>query len=109
MRGITAILRGIGGEFEINRVVGAVGGLVYIVGAHVFIAWSMWRGQRFDLTEYCLTFPAGLGVAVGSIAGAVALKDRNVAAARVIETTGTPPGQAPFPPPPEDFREPRQC
>ena len=35
------------------------------------------------MTAYCLAFPTGLGVAVGSIAGAVALKDRSVAVARV--------------------------
>jgi uncharacterized iron-regulated membrane protein len=79
---ITNILRGIGGEFEINRVVGAFGGFAYIVGAHAFLAWDIHRGAHFDLPTYCLTFPAGLAAVVGAIAGAVALKDRNVAIAR---------------------------
>ncbi|MDQ2763829.1 MAG: hypothetical protein M3Y22_10215 [Pseudomonadota bacterium] len=76
------MLKGIGGEFEINRVVGAVGGLAYVVGAHLFLAIDvLWLRHPFDLTAYCLSFPAGLGVAVGSIAGAVAVKDRSVAKA----------------------------
>lgn len=76
-------LKGISGEFEINRVVGAFGATAYVVGAHVFVAWDvMVRGRAFDLTAYCLAFPGGLAVAVGAIAGAVAIKDRNVATAR---------------------------
>jgi hypothetical protein len=69
------------GKFEINRVVGAFGASAYVIGANAFVAWNMANGVAFDLTAYCLAFPAGLGVAVGSIAGAVALKDRGVAAA----------------------------
>lgn len=80
---ISNALRGIGGEFEINRVVGAFGATSYILGANGFVAWDVLHiGHSFDITAYCLAFPAGLGVAVGSIAGAVALKDRNVAAAK---------------------------
>lgn len=84
---LSSMLKGIGGEFEINRVVGAVGGLSYIVCANAFQAWAIHRGAQFDLTAYCLSFPAGLGVAVGSIAGAVALKDRNVAKAKADDPT----------------------
>ena len=80
---LTDILKNPGGSFEINRVVGALGSLSYIVGANGFTAYEVFvRMQPFDLTAYCLSFPTGLGVAVGSIAGAVALKDRNVAVAR---------------------------
>lgn len=83
---VTDILKNAGGSFEINRVVGALGSLSYIVGANGFTAYEVFaKGQPFDLTSYCLAFPTGLGVAVGSIAGAVALKDRNVAAARVTD------------------------
>lgn len=85
------ILRGIGGEFELNRVIGAVGALAYVVCANAFEAWNMWRGVPFDLTAYCLSFPAGLGVAVAAIAGAVALKDRSVATSTVIRDTGALP------------------
>ena len=84
MTAISNMLRGVTGEFEITRVVGAFGALTYIVGANGFVAWNVFHGgQAFDVTAYCLAFPAGLGVAVGSIAGAAAVKDRNVATARV--------------------------
>lgn len=79
------IIRGIGGEPEINRTVGAVGAGAYIIGAHAFIAWNMAEGRAFDVTAYCLAFPAGLGVAVGSIAAAVTIKDRGVATARATD------------------------
>jgi len=78
------MLKGVTGEFEINRVVGAIGSLAYVIGANGFEAYEVFvMRHAFDITAYCLAFPAGLGVAVGSIAGAVALKDRNVATARV--------------------------
>lgn len=93
--GLSNALRGIGGEYEINRLVGAFGGVSYIVGAHAFIAWHMARGGEFDLIAYCAAFPGGLGVAVASIAGAVAIKDRNVASAKVIEQTGAVPAPPP--------------
>lgn len=92
---ILNMLRGITGEFEVNRVVGAFGATAYVICANAFVAWDMlYRGHPFDVTAYCLAFPAGLGVAVGSIAGAVALKDRSVATANVIRETGSQPGQA---------------
>jgi len=80
---IAAMLKGIGGEFEVNRVVGAFGATTYIVCANVFVAWQvLWQGHAFNVTEYCLAFPSGLGVAVGAVAGSIALKDRQVAKAR---------------------------
>lgn len=78
-------LKGIGGEYELNRVVGAAGGMAYIIGAHVFVAWSMAKGHEFDLVAYCAGFPTGLGLVVGATAGAVALKDRSVATAKATE------------------------
>ena len=78
------MLKGVTGEFEINRVVGALGSLSYVVAANGFEFYQVVvKSAPFDITSYCLAFPAGLGVAVGSIAGAVALKDRSVATARV--------------------------
>lgn len=77
------MLRGIGGEFEINRVIGAAGVSTYIVAAPAFVAWDMARGRGFDLVAFCTAYPAGLGVAIGAIAGAVALKDRSVASAKL--------------------------
>jgi hypothetical protein len=95
LSGLTNALRGLGGEFEINRVVGAFGTIVYVVGANAFVAWGLAHGEKFNVTEYCLAFPGGLAVAVGAIAGAVSVKDRNVATAQVIRDTGA----VPTPPP----------
>lgn len=84
MTSLSNMLRGISGEFEITRVVGAAGASAYILCANGFVAWNVLHGgQVFDVTAYCLAFPTGLGVAVGSIAGAAAVKDRNVAKARL--------------------------
>ncbi len=95
MTGLTNALKGIGGEFELNRVVGAVGGIIYIIGAQVFVAWNMANGKEFDLIGYCAAFPGGLAVIVGSIAGAVAWKDKGVASAKIIEQTGAIPTKPP--------------
>ena len=82
---ITEALKNNGGDFEINRVVGALGATAYIIGANAFVWWNVVHlGHEFDVTAYCLSFPTGLGVAVGSIAGAVALKDRGVATAKLV-------------------------
>ncbi|TCM25693.1 hypothetical protein [Novosphingobium sp. ST904] len=82
----TNALRGAGGQIELNRVVGFIGGMAYIAGAHVFIAWDMLAHQReFDLAGYCTLFPAGLAIVAGGTAVAVAVKDRNVATARSID------------------------
>jgi hypothetical protein len=84
---LSTMLKGISGEFEINRVIGAVGALAYIVVAVGLTAFEVvGRGRPFDLVAWCTAFPAGLGIAVGAIAGAVAIKDRNVAAARQAGT-----------------------
>lgn len=88
-------LRGITGQFEINRVVGAFGATSYVVGANTFVAWDMLYNHRpFDVIAYCAAFPGGLAIAVGAIAGAVAVKDRAVAAATVVQNTGAQPGAA---------------
>lgn len=95
LSGLTNALRGITNEFEINRVVGAFGATVYIVCANIFVAYNvMWKGETFNVTEYCLAFPGGLAVAVGAIAGAVAIKDRSVAAAQNVRDTGAWPTPA---------------
>lgn len=94
--GLTHALRGINGDFEVNRLVGGIGGLVYIVMTHVYVGYEvLWLGHPFDITAYCLSFPAGLAAIVGGTAGAVALKDRNVASAAVTAATGTVPTPAP--------------
>lgn len=92
------MLKGISGEYEINRVVGAFGAAAYVVCANLFVAWDMlYRGHTFDVVAYCAAFPAGLAIAVGGIAGAVALKDRNVATATVVRDTGGQPTSAAAP------------
>ncbi|CAN5702423.1 hypothetical protein BH11PSE6_BH11PSE6_00070 [soil metagenome] len=96
----TGIFKSAGGSYEVNRFVGAVGGLVYIAGAHVFVAWELILGRSFDLVAYCLAFPGGLATVVAGTAGAVALKDRNVAkanketAAAATETAAAATAQA---------------
>ncbi len=84
------------GEYEINRVVGAIGSLVFIVSANAFVAYDVFiKGREFDITAYCLAFPGGLATCVLAIGGAVALKDRSVAAAKIIHDTGAVPVAAP--------------
>ena len=79
----TSIFKGTGGEYEANRFVGTIGAISYIACANGFVGYEVLiKGREFDLTAYCLSFPTGLGVAIGAIAGAVAIKDRNVAKAK---------------------------
>jgi hypothetical protein len=47
--------------------------------------------KNVSLTEFCLSYPAGLAACVGATAGAIAVKDRNVATAtKVISDTKEP-------------------
>lgn len=78
----TTIFKGTGGEYEVNRFVGGVGVMAYIVAVPVFQAWNMHEGRPFDVVAFCAAYPTGLGLAIGAIAGAVAIKDRNVAKAK---------------------------
>lgn len=93
MNGILNALKGIGGEFEIQRVLGGVGTIVYVVAAPAFVAAGTIKDV--SLTEFSLAFPAGLAACIGATAGAIALKDRSVASAKVIEQTGAVPVAAP--------------
>lgn len=91
---VANILKGITGEFEITRTLGAFGVLVYIIGTHVFVGWTVFRqGKPFDVVAYCAAFPAGLAVAIGIIAEAAGRKDKAVAAATVTRDTGALPAQ----------------
>lgn len=92
----TEFLRGHNGGIEINRLVGFVGGLAYI-GSAIGFQWA--HLESFDVTAYCLAFSAGLAGIVGGTAGAVALKDRQVASATVIAATGSKPANPPAPAP----------
>lgn len=83
MTGLLQALKGVGGEFEITRLIGGVGALVYIVAANAFVAFDvLWLKHGFDVTAYCLAFPGGLAVAVGGTGAAASVKDRGVASAR---------------------------
>ena len=85
-------LRGIGGEYEINRVLGGFGAMAYCICANSFVGWSVvFEHREFDITAYCLAFPGGLAVIIGAAAGATGFKDRKVAEAKVIERTGAVP------------------
>ena len=77
-------------RYEINRVVGAFGGFLYVICANVFVGYEVFiRGRAFNVAEYCLAFPSGLGAVVLAIGGAVAIKDRNVAKAKVTAEKGS--------------------
>ena len=106
---INNALKGIGGEFEVNRLLTALGGVVYIIGAPAFQAWTIHTGHVFDITAFCLAYPAGIAAITGGGALAIAHKDKNVASAKVTELTGAVPTPAldgarvpAGPPPPVD-------
>lgn len=77
-------LKGISGTFEVQRVLGAVGTLTYTASAPVFVATGIIKDV--SLTEFALAFPAGLAACIGASAGAIALKDRNVAKSQAINS-----------------------
>lgn len=103
MTGWTEIIRGLNGTVELNRLSLFLAALGYVFGTLGFQAWSMSKGADFDVTAFCLAFGGGFAALIGGGAGAVAIKDRNVASAKVIAETGskpaTPPAPAPVPQP----------
>jgi uncharacterized membrane protein YeaQ/YmgE (transglycosylase-associated protein family) len=92
---LLSAIRGANGEPEIIRTTGALGVIGYVLGALFFQAWAMHKGDHFDIVAFCAAFPAGLALAYGAIAGAAALKDRNVATAKIIADTGAVPTKPP--------------
>ena len=103
MSGFSEILRGINGTVELNRLSLFLAALGYVFGTLGFQGWSIWNGSEFDVTAFCLSFGGGFAALIGGGAGGIALKDRQVATAKVIEATGskpaTPPAPAPTPQP----------
>ena len=93
MISILNALKGIGGEYEVQRVLGAFGTLTYSITGPVFIAVGIIKDV--SLTEFSLAFPAGLAACIGATAGSIALKDRNVAVSKVVEETGAVPTAPP--------------
>lgn len=75
-------LKGITGEFEVQRIIGAFGSIVFIVNAPALV-WAGIIQVSFD--SFCLAYPAGIAACIGATAGAIALKDRNVAKAKMVE------------------------
>jgi len=73
-------LRGISGEFEIARLLGAFGTVTYIVTGPAMV-WVGKVNVTFD--TFCIAYPAGLAACLGAAAGSIALKDRQVTKARV--------------------------
>jgi hypothetical protein len=93
---LNALKSSVTGNFEINRLIGGIGGLVFIVSTTFFVWYEVvWKGGSFDITAYCLAFPGGIAGIVGGTAGAVALKDRNVASATITAQTGAIPAKPP--------------
>lgn len=90
-------LKGIGGEFEVQRVLGAIGTVTYTFAVPVFVALGTIKDV--SVTEFCLAYPGGLAACIGATAGAIALKDRSVATAKVVERTGAVPVAPPAGPP----------
>lgn len=78
--GISDFLRGPGGEYEITRGLGALGGIAYI-GTSTVIAFL----TNATLTEYCLQMPIGLAAVIVAAAGGASMKDKSTASAKVIE------------------------
>lgn len=78
-------LKGISGQFEVQRVLGAVGTLTYTFTVPIFV----WQNIIHDvgITEFCIAYPGGLAACIGATAGAIALKDRQVAKAQAEGTT----------------------
>lgn len=99
-------LRGIGGQYEITRVLGGFGCMAYCVCANAFVGWEVIiNGKDFDITAYCLTFPGGLAAIIATAAGSAAVKDRQVAKSKVIQETGAVPVAPPDGPPVPDLTD----
>jgi hypothetical protein len=88
-------LKGVGGEYEISRVIGGFGALAYCVCANAFVGWQLVQSREFDVTAYCLAFPGGLAAIIAAAAGSAAVKDRQSATSRVIAETGAVPAPPP--------------
>lgn len=77
-----AALTGINGEPEIQRILGAFGTIVYIITGPALV----WAGKvQTSFEAFCLAYPAGIAACIGATAGAIALKDRQVAKAKTEE------------------------
>ncbi|WP_333571297.1 hypothetical protein [Sphingomonas sp.] len=79
-------LRGIGGDFEVQRVIGAFGAVTFIVNAPALV----WAGKvQVSFETFCIAYPAGIATVIAACAGSIAWKDRQVAKAKA-QTEATP-------------------
>ena len=78
------MLKGIGGEYELGRVVGAVGGFNYVLWPPIFQAWALYNGQAWDSAAFCAAYGGGLALAAAGIGAMISLKDRGVASSRQV-------------------------
>lgn len=74
--------KGINGDWEIQRVLGGFGTIVYIITGPALV-WAEKVQTSFE--AFCLAYPAGIAACIGATAGAIALKDRQVAKAKTEE------------------------
>lgn len=85
-----SILRGLGGDFEIGRVSLAIGGMFAVLSPIGFEIYEVgWNGGHFDVTAWCLAYPAGLVALVGGGVFVIGNKEKQVAVARL--TAAAPP------------------
>jgi hypothetical protein len=88
---LTNVLRGIGGEIEIGRLMLAGSGFAAIVSPIAFeLADLAHNGWHFDVTAWCVAYPGGLGVLAGIGVFAIGKKDVSVSNAR--QTAAQTPG-----------------
>lgn len=88
----TEFLRSGNGSVEVNR----LNGFLAMVGLIAMSAYALvWFGREFDP----LAFAGGAALLVGGTGAGVALKDRNVAHAKVVSETGSRPADPPAPAP----------
>lgn len=92
-RGLSNALKGIGGEYEVQRLLGAIGTLTYTFTVPAFVVTGVIKNT--SVTEFCLAYPGGLAACIGATAGAIALKDRNTATSKIIADTGAIPAKPP--------------
>ena len=85
---LSSILKGVGREPEMLRTVGAFSLVIYVL-TWCSIGWylALWHPDRFDFTIFCAAGTGGFCAMFGSIAGSIALKDRNVAKAKIDDPT----------------------
>lgn len=72
-------LEGINGTYEVQRVLGAFGTVIFTLSVPILVATGVIPAT---LEGFCLAYPAGIAGLVGTTAGAIALKDRQVAKAK---------------------------